>query len=303
MPNYNDAATLPAAVQSLAAQTVAFDRILVIDDGSNDHSMAVLRGLQASVPQLEIVENGHNLGVIATMNHGLSLAREDYVFFASANDVFAPDALAHAKEALRAAAHPVGLIGGKTRLVSAEGAQVIAAPLPDHAAGYDAARYAAILRRRNFSFYGCSSFLHRAQALAAGGFKPALEWHTDWLLMAALCARHGFAYSPHVVGHMQLKPGQYSQSIHDWGKQRHVIRAYLHTLKQEYADLYALFRSVALLPSYDVQALPLILRDAAMRDYLTPLLLWRLVSYKPMRAVGRLLPRGMREKLRGWLRV
>ena len=41
LPTYNAAALLPAALDALLSQSVPFDEIIVIDDGSSDNSLSL----------------------------------------------------------------------------------------------------------------------------------------------------------------------------------------------------------------------------------------------------------------------
>jgi hypothetical protein len=64
-----------------------------------------------------------------------------------------------------------------------------------------------------------------------------------------------------------------------------------------------LFRNGALLPSYERALLPELLADSQVRFYLTPLLIWRLLVYKPLSRASGILPRDLVQRLRPLLRV
>jgi glycosyltransferase involved in cell wall biosynthesis len=302
MANYNDAPTLEAALMPLIEQTIPFDRILVINDGSTDDSLQILEKLKARAANLEIIDNARNLGNMASTNIGFSHATEDYVFPASANDLFSNRLVEYAMKALEQIPD-AGLIAGKLIRSSTETGkqQTFGLPFPEQGISrLTPQQYRMLMRSRPITACGGATFIHRQRALDMGGYREPMQWMADWFLFALLAARYDTAYVPEVYGTMFIRPGQFSGSINDWSKQQHVIRAFFDIMQKEYPGEYADFRASALLPSYDFQVLPLLLQNR----YLTPLLLWRIALYKPMRACARaLLPRSAFEAARAFMRV
>ncbi len=92
---FNYAEYLGAAVESAVRQTVPFDQIIVVDDGSTDGSIESLRGLLARHEKLEIVAKP-NAGQLSCFNEGFARATGDVIFFLDADDVYEPNYLAEA---------------------------------------------------------------------------------------------------------------------------------------------------------------------------------------------------------------
>lgn len=88
VPCYNAAAWLPASLESALTQTWPRVEIIVVDDGSRDDSLAVARRYAARGVRVESIANS---GAAAARNHGLTLARGDYLQFLDADDLLAPD--------------------------------------------------------------------------------------------------------------------------------------------------------------------------------------------------------------------
>ncbi len=90
------------AVSALRAQTFEDWELIIVDDAAHDRS--VLRALRAAKGdgRIRIVHNNANLGLEASRNRGLSLARGRYVAFPDAEDRPEPDYLAVAAEAVAA---------------------------------------------------------------------------------------------------------------------------------------------------------------------------------------------------------
>ena len=139
--------------------------------------------------------------------------------------------------------------------------------------------------------------------LAAGSFIPALQWHCDWFLYLLIAGRFPFATIPHEFARIRQAGDQYSHACFDWKKQRPVIEAFVHILQNDYPDDYGFFRQCALLPTYDMQALALWAVNPAFRRYLTPLLFWRLLSYKSLRFLSKLCPPKAHAVLRKLVRM
>jgi glycosyltransferase involved in cell wall biosynthesis len=92
MPVYNGELYLREAMDSVLAQTFQNFEFLIIDDGSTDASANIVRSYKDSRIRLE--HNGKNLGLIATLNKGLELARGEYVARMDCDDISLPERLA-----------------------------------------------------------------------------------------------------------------------------------------------------------------------------------------------------------------
>lgn len=90
IPCHNAASWVGAAVESALAQTWADREVIVIDDGSTDGSADAAR--RTVHPQLRVVTQP-NRGAAAARNHGLRLARGEFLQFLDADDLLAPDKL------------------------------------------------------------------------------------------------------------------------------------------------------------------------------------------------------------------
>lgn len=86
---YNKAATVAESAKSVLGQTYGNLELVVIDDGSSDHSAQVLEGLKSD--RRVRVETTPNAGQAAALNLGLSLARGEYVGFIDADDAYHPE--------------------------------------------------------------------------------------------------------------------------------------------------------------------------------------------------------------------
>jgi glycosyltransferase involved in cell wall biosynthesis len=91
VPVYNGEKYLREALDSLLAQTFGDFELLVIDDGSTDSSAEIVSSYQD--PRVRLERNERNLGLIATLNRGLELARGEFIARMDCDDVSFPNRL------------------------------------------------------------------------------------------------------------------------------------------------------------------------------------------------------------------
>ena len=108
--NLDDAAGLRATAESVAAQERPPEQWIVVDGGSTDGSIEVIRQFE---PLIDCWTSAPDRGVYDAMNRGLRSAGGDYVIFMNAGDRFAaPESLALVAAALRDAPDVDLLFGG-----------------------------------------------------------------------------------------------------------------------------------------------------------------------------------------------
>ena len=91
IPVHNREAYIGAAIESILSQSFSDYELLLIDDGSTDRSVEVIRSYND--PRIRAVCNGRNLGIPQTRNRGLELARGEYIALLDSDDIARPDRL------------------------------------------------------------------------------------------------------------------------------------------------------------------------------------------------------------------
>lgn len=139
----NGAEFLPAAIDSVLAQTMTDFELFLVDDGSTDASSEIARGYAAADRRLHYLEHdGHvNRGLSTSRNVGIRASQGDFVALLDADDVWAPGKL---EEQLAVfAQHPeLGMVcgavrywrswsGGKDRIVPSGPHQDVPVPPPE----------------------------------------------------------------------------------------------------------------------------------------------------------------------------
>lgn len=109
MPVYNAEPYLAEAINSILAQTWKDFELIVVDDGSTDRSMEIIRTFDDK--RIRYVRNERNHGVAASRNRGVHLSRGEFVAQMDQDDIARPCRIAKQVSYLRK--HPdIGMCGG-----------------------------------------------------------------------------------------------------------------------------------------------------------------------------------------------
>ncbi len=87
--HYQYGAFVGEAIRSVLDQTHALDEIILVDDGSEDGSLEVLRRICSQYPKVRLIAKG-NGGQLSCFQSGLDASTADLVFFLDADDVWEP---------------------------------------------------------------------------------------------------------------------------------------------------------------------------------------------------------------------
>ena len=91
VPVYNVEQYLPGCLDSLANQTLKNIEIIVVNDGSPDHSQAIIDRYYQEYPQLIKPFRKENTGAADTRNFGISKAKGEFIGFVDSDDYVSPD--------------------------------------------------------------------------------------------------------------------------------------------------------------------------------------------------------------------
>ncbi|GGK38275.1 glycosyltransferase family 2 protein [Salinarimonas ramus] len=181
VPALNSRSTLPATLRTLLAQTRPPDEILVVDNGSQDDTIAVAL---AFAPRVRVLSCARP-GAAAARAAGAAASECERVMFLDADDVVAPDTLQALDTALDEAPDGVAACPWLRFEPHAEGYRVAPASCRERRVGEDA------LGAWLTGWYHppCSVLWSRAAYRASGGWDPAIGVNDDGdLAMRALAA-------------------------------------------------------------------------------------------------------------------
>lgn len=119
IPVYNMEKYVGACLDSVLGQTLTDMEVIVINDGSMDDSLKIIRDYQNQDNRIMIIDK-ENAGVGAARNDGIRLATGEYLAFMDPDDLYAsPDALLHCYEV--AEREGISVAGGKTIFLYEDG--------------------------------------------------------------------------------------------------------------------------------------------------------------------------------------
>ncbi len=90
MPIFNGVIYLEEAIQSILGQSFSDFELLLIDDCSTDHSVAVMEKMSQLDSRIRILKNEVNLGLPATINLGIRNSKGEFVARMDQDDISEP---------------------------------------------------------------------------------------------------------------------------------------------------------------------------------------------------------------------
>ena len=118
VPVYNSQATIERCVESILRQRIDTIEIILIDDGSQDNSVAVINNMRTKYSNLILIRQ-KNMGAAQARNTGLDHAKGKYIVFVDSDDVLLDNAIKILLEV--AAKYKADLIQGGTAKIFQDG--------------------------------------------------------------------------------------------------------------------------------------------------------------------------------------
>lgn len=239
--NYNYADYVAKAVQSAHAQELPPHEIIVVDDGSRDHSRDVLANLNERIPNLRM-HSQPNGGQLAAMRRGIEMATGDWCFFLDADDEWTPQHLAQAAGVIAANPQISAYYSGHRE---SSGPPMYRTKWPEGMVGPVAALVAAT--RTRVGTITSTIALRRTLALKLVALDRGFD--EDWRIRADDCLLFGAALAGAVFYHHPAATTLYR--IHDrngYANQDNQLDEYLYTFKRArlfraYQDLFGIDRT------------------------------------------------------------
>lgn len=250
MPNYNHAAYLRQSLNGACSQTRPADEILVVDDGSTDNSVEIIKEFAARFPQVRLLQNDRNRGMQYTINRLLNEAKTDYIVCAAADDELYPKFIERHLDQL--AKFPQAGMSVSEFMVAFGNGDVInqSRTMPDSFGFVGLPEYLTGPQlqtefARRYVWMTSNAIVARRDAITeVGGFIPDQQWHSDWFTYYAVGLRHGACFIREGLGMIRENPGGYSDAgMKNFERQRAVLLAIVAAAcRPPNADLRGIFR-------------------------------------------------------------
>ena len=187
IPVFNGEQTIRETINSVLAQTFKDFELIIIDDGSKDQTLKVVRSINDARIKVFSYPNANQA---VSRNRGLSHAVGDFIAFLDADDLWTPDKLKVQLQALKENPQ-AALVYSWTNLIDEFG-QFLRPGCLISAAGNV---YKKLLLT-NFLENGSNPLIRRQALETVGGFEAALTPAEDWDMYLRLAVHYPFVVVP-----------------------------------------------------------------------------------------------------------
>lgn len=110
IPTYNRANLIGKAIKSVLEQTYQDFEIIVVDDGSTDNTVDIIKGFKKKDERFKYIRYKKNRGCSAARNAGIKVARGKYIAFQDSDDEWFQEKLEKQVEVFKNASPEVGVV-------------------------------------------------------------------------------------------------------------------------------------------------------------------------------------------------
>jgi len=181
IPCYNNAATIAETLSSATEQSYGSIEIVVVDDGSNDNSIAIIEAFFSQSKHLNYkIIHQENQGPSSARNRGVSQSSGSFLFFLDADDSLHPDAIRQFEAVLKNNA-AINIVYSEIEFFEAREGVL---KLNDY-------------RLPQFLYDNCipiGTLVRKEVFNAVGGFDETLRYMEDWELWIRIVREYGGVY-------------------------------------------------------------------------------------------------------------
>lgn len=203
MSCYNGSRWLAEAIDSVRAQTFKNFEFILVDDGSKDNTLEIIRAYAARDARVMVVSKKHT-GLADSLNTGLALAKGVWIARVDQDDICEHCRLD--RQLVFASGHPGLVLLGSGFAEIDEGGKIV----KDHRYPQ---RHTGLVRHLEQlqRFFPHSSAFYRADAARhVGGYNTRITRAEDWRLWLALSLQGEIACLPERLVRIRKHPGQMS---------------------------------------------------------------------------------------------
>lgn len=283
--NYNDSHFLQKSLPALLGQSLKPKEIIIVDDGSTDDSLEVIKKIAASDPILRLIHFPENRGGIVAGKYALGLTSGDYLFSGSADDMVLPGFFEKSMSILED--YPeAGLCCSHLGMwepngtIKKDGGKESWSDEPHYFKPEELSETYRRSRWRQIDSRTC--IIKRSALMEFGGFREDLKWHCDWFAVNVIALRYGICYVPETLVAMNMRQNSYSSlGMNHWPSQQEVLNNILRLLRSEpYSDLFPLCQKAQIMNSFGSQIARTILTNPKHWDLASLKLAQRAIKYE-----------------------
>lgn len=174
MAVYNGKRFLCEQLASILCQLATDDEIVVVDDGSSDDTLELVKGLND--PRIRVLVNSCNQGVLRSFERAIKEARGDIIFLSDQDDIWLPRKVCRFLEAFSVDGHIV-LVISDAQVIDEEGKE-LAASFFAQRGGFVSGWFANLLKNR---FLGCALAFRSSLKDVILPFPKDIPMHDMWI--------------------------------------------------------------------------------------------------------------------------
>lgn len=186
MATYNGSRYLRQQLDSILAQMQVGDELIVLDDASEDDTLAIVQAY--GDPRIQAHRNKVNLGHVQSFSNAFGLANHPYLVMADQDDVWADGRLARIRDAL--ALPSVWLLTGNSKFINAAGRGI--EPVHPDLDPADSRRHCINIMRiftGKAFYFGCNMAFRKELVPLVLPIPTYVESHDLWIAMAGNLVR------------------------------------------------------------------------------------------------------------------
>lgn len=222
VPNFNNAPYLHACLNSILSQAHENIELILVDDGSSDNSLEIIRSFSDKRIQLLALEK--NVGVSAARNIGITSASGDYLTTLDSDDVLCSQEKLEQELKLISLHEDEGQdIVAFSNIVRLTETGQISSRVGNSSNIEEGFIFDGMLRR---SIFIPRDFLCRRQIYqAVGGYDEYIEMYEDWDLKLRIAKKYPFYYTGLEGIGYRNRPGGLSQvAVEEHGRWMEYVR-------------------------------------------------------------------------------
>lgn len=226
IPTYNGQEYLASTLKSIAKQQDSEIECIVVDDGSADNTIEIIKAYQTQIP-LTLIQRERQGNWVVNTNYGLKIANADYVCFLHQDDIWLPDRLKIIKNLI--ITNPeVNLFLHSSQFVDLAGnfLSMWKCPLLPYPKIIDSNTMIEKLLIQNFISIPAPIF-KRDIALKVGGLDEKLWYTADWDFWLKIAGYGTTIYYPQPLSCFRVHPNSQtikrSSNINDFRQQLEIV--------------------------------------------------------------------------------
>lgn len=172
LPVFNGKAWLKDCILSILNQSFKDFDFLIIDDGSNDGSLEIIKDFSNLDNRIKYLSQ-KNIGLTATLNKGLKIAKGDWIARIDCDDIACPERLS--LQINYAIKNNLGLVGCQSNIIDSNGKLIkkISTPLKHN-------QICRNLKKQKKIFSHSSVIYKRQLVLELGGYRTIMKKSQDY---------------------------------------------------------------------------------------------------------------------------